>query len=843
MGVSSSIIAPRDKCESGSLREQISTSDFQSSPLELFHISDRKKTLYRQEGIIDDTVEKLELRFFLDNKYSFGALKRIAISIGEQRIFDCWHVIFEWKNNCAVDKFANLLKHGEAREIFEKYVDNPYFVQSIDVDTSPGRIKENCFDCPIDDPHFQMKNCFRHFKFDKCKCHCADPDVVQEDSTGIAGCSFPTTGFDWLLRVLFSDIFNKIYGKLETLKCAISSRIVESQAPGMLKHSERSNSGTPSSPHTSKRIDSFGGDEAKSVRSELLLKLFELTRHVSKMNVKCFAFHKVLGEGSFGMVVLCTSIKSGKKFAMKVQRNSEIVANRENDMFDVAAESKILHHTNHPYICKLYAAFRTEVLSVLVLDYCPLGDLSQYLKSTPNQSLPELTVIACLAELCSAITYLHNHNIIHKDIKPGNIMIGSDGHIQLTDFGAATNSNNFLNDLSHEAIRPESRNSDTLFRFSLLNLGGLINTSDSIHSCNSNSGSRGPSRAKCQILRSNTYAGTDGYMAPEVSYLGSLNDGKRQHVMCYYTYTHAVDWWSVGATAYNLLTGSKCLTTKAMNEILRNYPYSDGADEYLDELINIGSHKSTKKSASLTKSEPKAPVETKMSFRGTVLGSVHGIVPLREDEDDCTNHYVHKRLYDDTALSELIPNASLRLFILQLLDVNFITRLGSGPLGSQNIKGHIVFGRVDWKLLENKRVPPIFNDLSVKTIKSASSKSKVSYLQAFRNWVSHSKSPGVNHRSPTHAVRGHRNGLLSRLWACIAKSKHITDEEFNLDFNELVVALGKESWLPKKQLGVNYSRGAYSTSDKAELLRDWDYESLDIRLLEVGLVQLCDPSD
>ena len=196
-----------------------------------------------------------------------------------------------------------------------------------------------------------MKKCFQHFKYEECVCHSADPDVIQVNSKDIVGCSFPVTGFDWFLRDLFPYIFIKIYAAME----------LNSEASLTPKRTR-----PLSETSISVSFGSFGKAPLPPVPSEtthgdVLRKVCQLTRPKSKITVNDFVFQEVLGEGSFGMVVLCTSSKSGKQYAMKLQENDEIMRSREDDIFDVTAESTMLQNLNHPFICKLHAAFRTEV--------------------------------------------------------------------------------------------------------------------------------------------------------------------------------------------------------------------------------------------------------------------------------------------------------------------------------------------------------------------------------------------------------------------------------------------------------------------------------------------------
>jgi serine/threonine protein kinase len=93
----------------------------------------------------------------------------------------------------------------------------------------------------------------------------------------------------------------------------------------------------------------------------------------------------------------------------------------------------VLTRIQHPFIVTLHYAFQTANQLFLILEYCPGGDLSLYLKE--NKRFSEYAAKLYLAEIVLAIEELHTHNIIYRDLKPSNIVLDSAGHCKLTDFG------------------------------------------------------------------------------------------------------------------------------------------------------------------------------------------------------------------------------------------------------------------------------------------------------------------------------------------------------------------------------------------------------------------------
>ena len=88
---------------------------------------------------------------------------------------------------------------------------------------------------------------------------------------------------------------------------------------------------------------------------------------------------------------------------------------------------------NHPYIVKIKYAFQTDESLFMVTQFCSGGDLSQYLEL--EGAFSESKARGYIAEVVCALECLHSHNIIFRDLKPDNIVLDSQGHALLTDFG------------------------------------------------------------------------------------------------------------------------------------------------------------------------------------------------------------------------------------------------------------------------------------------------------------------------------------------------------------------------------------------------------------------------
>lgn len=97
-------------------------------------------------------------------------------------------------------------------------------------------------------------------------------------------------------------------------------------------------------------------------------------------------------------------------------------------------EAKILAALSHPNLPRVTDYFTVDNIPYLIMDYIEGETLSDLLKQEP-QGFPESQVVNWADQILSALVYIHAHGVIHRDIKPGNLRLRSDGHIFLVDFG------------------------------------------------------------------------------------------------------------------------------------------------------------------------------------------------------------------------------------------------------------------------------------------------------------------------------------------------------------------------------------------------------------------------
>ncbi|KEG13900.1 protein kinase [Trypanosoma grayi] len=238
---------------------------------------------------------------------------------------------------------------------------------------------------------------------------------------------------------------------------------------------------------------------------------------VTRMVPGDFEFEKSVGTGAFSKVLVARYIPTGVRYAVKLISKRQILTapsdEERNRMAEVARrETRMLLMCNHPNIVRFYAAMQTPDDLMYVTELCDGGELLQAIKS--REKIPIDAARYVLAELFSAVWYLHHApkqalpivpnaplkliTILHRDIKPENIMLMTNKHIKLIDFGTAVVCQS-IDD------RPEGDQS-----------------------------SKG---------RAQTFCGTTHYMSPE---------------LLQYNYTcTASDYWACGCVLYHMLVGRR----------------------------------------------------------------------------------------------------------------------------------------------------------------------------------------------------------------------------------------------------------------------------------------------
>ncbi|MCB4792688.1 MAG: serine/threonine-protein kinase [Elusimicrobia bacterium] len=146
---------------------------------------------------------------------------------------------------------------------------------------------------------------------------------------------------------------------------------------------------------------------------------------------------KELGKGAMGIVYLGKDPKINRLVAIKTLHFEEDV--EEGAMKSVKErffrEAESAGNLNHPNIIKIFDAGEDNEISYIAMELLDGVDLKKYTEK--NTLLPRQTVIDYVIKCADALDYAHQQGIIHRDIKPGNIMLLKDGTIRIADFGIA----------------------------------------------------------------------------------------------------------------------------------------------------------------------------------------------------------------------------------------------------------------------------------------------------------------------------------------------------------------------------------------------------------------------
>ena len=143
-----------------------------------------------------------------------------------------------------------------------------------------------------------------------------------------------------------------------------------------------------------------------------------------------YKIEETIGEGTYGKVKLATHIKLNEKVAIKFINKKKL---QKGDDERIKNEIKIITKLNHPNILKAFEVFDDETNYYIVMERPIRGDLFNYICSKGRLSMDEASFI--FYQIVNGIQYLHKNKIVHRDMKPENIMLTKDMIVKIGDFG------------------------------------------------------------------------------------------------------------------------------------------------------------------------------------------------------------------------------------------------------------------------------------------------------------------------------------------------------------------------------------------------------------------------
>jgi serine/threonine-protein kinase len=155
------------------------------------------------------------------------------------------------------------------------------------------------------------------------------------------------------------------------------------------------------------------------------------------LSIPGYELQQEIGRGDLGTVYKAVQSSLGRTVALKVMTPAVSVADKALQLF--VRECGVLSQLNHPHIVKLLDQGSANGHLFLATEFISTIKLESQLRSRP---LAERIRLCCglMQQVLSALQYAHNRSLVHRDIKPGNILIGKEGRTlaaKLADFGVA----------------------------------------------------------------------------------------------------------------------------------------------------------------------------------------------------------------------------------------------------------------------------------------------------------------------------------------------------------------------------------------------------------------------
>nr|XP_056704294.1 maternal embryonic leucine zipper kinase [Euleptes europaea] len=145
--------------------------------------------------------------------------------------------------------------------------------------------------------------------------------------------------------------------------------------------------------------------------------------------LKYYEIRETVGTGGFAKVKLACHRLTGEQVAVKIMDKLAL----GDDLPRVKTEIEAMKSLSHQHICRLYQVIETPEKIFMVLEYCPGGELFDYIIAKDRLTEEEARIF--FRQIVSAIAYVHSHGYAHRDLKPENLLIDAEHNLKLIDFG------------------------------------------------------------------------------------------------------------------------------------------------------------------------------------------------------------------------------------------------------------------------------------------------------------------------------------------------------------------------------------------------------------------------
>ena len=161
---------------------------------------------------------------------------------------------------------------------------------------------------------------------------------------------------------------------------------------------------------------------------------------------------KPIGEGTYA-VVYKGHVKADPSRLVAFKKIKVMTEYKDGISVSAIREIKFLQELSHPNIIALYDVFSSKSQNLnLVLEFLPLGDLEMLIKDVDGVRYGTADIKMWMCMLGRAVWFCHENFVLHRDIKPNNLLIAADGEVKLADFGLARSFSDPYRPMTHQVI-------------------------------------------------------------------------------------------------------------------------------------------------------------------------------------------------------------------------------------------------------------------------------------------------------------------------------------------------------------------------------------------------------